>query len=378
MRDKRILFFTVLLISFVSVFPLPYVNSESGAGFLSVGLAPLVIFQTALIFLSEICEPLARRRKNRNFIMVCSIWLAMAQSCAMVAGLCKKGSVSGFGHATAVVTCLFAGSCGMILAVRFLDTKMNGQGFTVMLTALILSRLPRQVNAIAGNTEGDIFKAFCVISVLVAAVAASVLLAEGYIPLGGGISMPVNPTGILPAIFAFTVAGIIQSVLGMIFPDIDTWLHGTPGLLLYSFLIICLSFYFLPVMVNTEAIAQRIRREEISGIKEGEEIGYVWGASKRAEAIGVAILVGIIIVPMDIFRQLGIQTQTIGLQVAVITTVVLRVLRKTKQIRETEKENQIVFPNLRSIISKTLAILFVMTIAWYVAKAGNMIGGLIL
>lgn len=196
----------------------------------------------------------------------------IVQSCSTVARLCAKGELSGLGHAAVAAAGLLAGSFGLILAVRFLDSRMDGQGFTVALTALILLRLPDQVSKIADGISVNMAKAFCAVAVLLMATVASVVLAEGFIPLGGGMSMRLNPVGILPAVFTFTLVRIIQAVLGKIFTNADAWIYGTPGLFLYAYLMVSFSFYFLPVLSNSFAVAKKLRMLDVSGLEDGAEL----------------------------------------------------------------------------------------------------------
>ena len=376
---KKIVFTALMLLIFRigNAIPVPYVNTEllgeylnqlsttvlglynvmSGGAFaeatvFALGVQPYInssiIIQLLTIAIPAL-ERLARDGGEAGKKKIASITRYATVAIALLQGfgyymICKNYNIleqQGIWPALVIIVSFVAGSS----FVMWLGEQVNefgvGNGISIILFAGILSRVPNMVTMGASyiRTKGSI--GYLWIALLIVGMLAMVVLivhvneAERRIPVqyakrqvgrkmyGGQAStlpMKVNMSGVLPIIFAQTIASLPATIWAFI----GTPEEGTVGrsiynaidtksvlyLIVYFLMIIGFSYFYATIQFNPVEISNNLKRNGgfIPGVKPGKAtVNYIDTIMTRITLPGSIFLALVAILPALAMKFLNIQ-----------------------------------------------------------------------
>ena len=398
---RRKLVFTVLILLIFRIgnaIPVPYINTEllgnyldsmsgtvlglynvmSGGAFaeatvFALGVQPYInssiIIQLLTIAIPAL-ERLARDGGEAGKKKIASITRYATVAIALLQGfgyymICKNYNIleqQGIWPALVIIVSFVAGSS----FVMWLGEQVNefgvGNGISIILFAGILSRVPNMVTMGASyiRTKGSI--GYLWIALLIVGMLAMVVLivhvneAERRIPVqyakrqvgrkmyGGQAStlpMKVNMSGVLPIIFAQTIASLPATIWAFI----GTPEEGTVGrsiynaidtksvlyLIVYFLMIIGFSYFYATIQFNPVEISNNLKRNGgfIPGFRPGKPTSdFIAKVLNKVTLFG-AIYLGIVaICPLIVGKILGNSNLAIGgTSVIIVVGVALETVR---------------------------------------------------
>ena len=388
---KKIVFTLLILLIFRigNAIPVPYINSMSGtvlglynvmsggafaeATVFALGVQPYInssiIIQLLTIAIPAL-ERLARDGGEAGKKKIASITRYATVAIALLQGfgyymICKNYNIleqQGIWPALVIIVSFVAGSS----FVMWLGEQVNefgvGNGISIILFAGILSRVPNMVTMGASyiRTKGSI--GYLWIALLIVGMLAMVVLivhvneAERRIPVqyakrqvgrkmyGGQAStlpMKVNMSGVLPIIFAQTIASLPATIWAFI----GTPEEGTVGrsiynaidtksvlyLIVYFLMIIGFSYFYATIQFNPVEISNNLKRNGgfIPGFRPGKPTSdFIAKVLNKVTLFG-AIYLGIVaICPLIAGKLLGNSGLAIGgTSVIIVVGVALETVR---------------------------------------------------
>ncbi len=270
----------------------PYINASIIINLLTVALPPL--------------ERLAKEedgpKKIEQITRYVGIGLALVESIGVVLTFVANGAIkdAGFLHCTTVVLCLTAGSALTMWLGERINVKGIGNGISMIIFASILSRVPSAVIALFGNAAAGTMSwwilALLIVLVLVLIVAVTFIdMGERRIPVqyakrvvgrkqyGGQstfIPMKVNPSGVLPLIFASTFMQFVPMLCQIFWRDsaFYTWWQQYLGtgsvayMIIFALLILFFSYFYSQIAFNPIDVSKNLQQYGgfIPGIRPGK------------------------------------------------------------------------------------------------------------
>ena len=243
-----------------------------------------------------------------------------------------------------IVISFIAGSAFVMWMGEQITEFGIGNGISIILFAGILSRMPNMVSAGVSMVRTDPTKWWAILLVVVGILALLVLItwvngAERRIPVqyakrqvgrklyGGQASnlpMKVNMSGVLPIIFAQSIA--------MIIPTIGAFAHPKEGsfwasivnavdsktiayMVIYFLLIIAFSYFYATIQFNPIEIANNLKKNGgfIPGFRPGKPTSdFIKKVLGKITLFGAVYLGIVAILPLIIGRIVNVSTLSIG------------------------------------------------------------------
>ncbi|MYZ04555.1 preprotein translocase subunit SecY [Lactobacillus salivarius] len=293
------------------------------------------------------------RRKLNQVTRYLTIVLAFVQSIAITAGfnalsslnLVTNPSVKTFVVVGIVLTggTMFTTWLGDMITDRGL-----GNGISMIIMAGILSRVPDGIVQIykdqfSGVTGSDLWKPILYVVILLIVILIIVTFvtyveqASYKIPiqytrrLAGAtensyLPLKVNVAGVIPVIFASSFISAPQTILLAFTQNHseDTWykimtsifnMQSTPGMILYTVLIVVFTFFYAFVQVNPEKLSENLQKQGsyIPSVWPGKETErYVSRLLMRLSSVGSLYLGLISLIPLVASAVWGLD-ESIGL-----------------------------------------------------------------
>ena len=226
-----------------------------------------------------------------------------------------------------IVACYCAGACMIMWLAEKIDEFGIGNGISMILFANIISRVPQLAVRLWGLvfTKGG-FNGFNIWGLLIAIVVAAFMIAivalivcvtnsERRIPIqyakrvvgrkmygGQGTNLPlkVNMTGVMPIIFASSIA-TLPATIAAFFPNVK-WLAAVsnyldPNSWIYVFLsillIVAFSYFYVMISFNPVEVSNNVRDNggSVPGIRPGKPTAdHIKKILNRVTAIGAIFL----------------------------------------------------------------------------------------
>ncbi|MCL2370763.1 MAG: preprotein translocase subunit SecY [Firmicutes bacterium] len=330
---------------------------------LAVGVAPYINASIIMQLLTVAIPPLEQlskqgeegRKKITKITHILTLILAAAQGIGIVLTMRNAGGLNaellsadnalGWNHTlsqwligSAVVIILMAGASFTMWIGERITEKGVSNGISILIfvgiiasigQALIVtvSRIATTGGQEANNALIELI-GFLVMVVLVFALIVFIDLGERRVPIqyakqvkgrkmyGGQsthIPIKINPSGVLPIIFAMALITFPQLVAQLFFPPDNAFLlfynrylgvGRWPYFLVSGILIFFFSYFYAGIQFNPEEVSRNIQQYGgfIPGIRPGKPTGeYLGRISKRLTLFGAAFLTFIVIVPGVIF-----------------------------------------------------------------------------
>ena len=333
----------------------PYINSSIIIQLLTIAIPPL--------------ERLAReggeegKKKIQSITRYATVAIAILQGWGYYA-LMKNASIltnTGVWAALVIIISFIAGSSFVMWMGEQITEFGIGNGISIILFAGILSRVPTMVSQMVGGMRAGSLKWWMVLLVIVGILLLIVLItwvngAERRIPVqyakrqvgrkmyGGQSStlpMKVNMSGVLPIIFAQTIASLpatIWAFVGIpeegtvgrsIYNAIDT--KSVLYLIVYFLMIIGFSYFYATIQFNPVEISNNLKRNGgfIPGFRPGKPTSdFIAKVLNKVTLFG-AIYLGIVaICPLIAGKLLGNSGLAIGgTSVIIVVGVALETVR---------------------------------------------------
>ena len=278
-----------------------------------------------------------------------------------------------FWAALVIVVSFVAGSCFVMWMGEQISEFGIGNGISMILFAGILSRVPSMVGTMYSSLIAGTMKWWMILLVLVGVLALIVLIvfvnnAERRIPVqyakrvvgrkqyGGQsskIPMKVNMSGVLPIIFAQTIASLPATIAAFVPAWSDSAFikafdaNGVPYAIVYVLLIVGFSYFYSTIQFNPVEVANNLKAQGgfIPGYRAGRPTAdFLSRILNRITMFG-AIYLGIIaLLPIITGNLIGINALSIGgTSVLIVVSVAL----------ETQKalEAQMVMRNYKGFLN---------------------------
>ena len=397
LRKKIVFTLLVLLIYRIgSAIPVPYVNTDllgnylngmgttilglynvmSGGAFaqatvFALGIQPYInssiIIQLLTIAIPAL-ERLAKdggeegKKKIQSITRYATVAIALLQALGYY-WIMKSNSMltdSGIWAALVIIVSFVAGSSFLMWLGEQCNEFGIGNGISMILFAGIISRVPAMVaNVYAGITSGTMHWAWTILIVvgilLLVVLIVFVSDAERRIPVqyakrqvgrkmyGGqssNLPMKVNMSGVLPVIFAQSIASI-PATIGAFLPApaegsfwagvlkaIDT--ASIPYMIIYFLLIIGFSYFYATIQFNPVEISNNLKRNGgfIPGFRPGKPTSdFIAKVLSKITLFG-AIYLGIVaIVPLIAGKILPVNVGIGGTSVIIVVGVALETVQ---------------------------------------------------
>ncbi len=316
-------------------------DSFSKATLFALSVSPYItssIVMQLLTIAIPALERMAKEENGKQKIDTITRYVTIALAALMSYGYYATINAQGFVSDPGVFTCLVIMACQIAgaMIIVWLGEKINengfGQGISMILFVNILSTLPTMATAFVGQLSLGIWTtiiAFVAIIIFAVAVVTFVVFmtnSERRIPVQyakrvvgrkmyGGQStflpLKLNMTGVMPIIFASTIAGL-PATLQLFFPNLkegsfwagffNVFGYGSIvyGVLLFV-LIIAFSYFYLAISFNPVEVANNLKKNGgfIPGLRPGKPTcDFIANSLKKVTLIGGFFLGIIAIIPL--------------------------------------------------------------------------------
>ncbi len=235
---------------------------------------------------------------------------------------------SGVWPAIVIIMTFMAGSALIMWMGEQITEFGVGNGISVILFASIVARFPSSVGTMVSNVSSGDLAWWALLLVLIGALIIIVLIvivndAERRLPvqyskrvvgrkLYGGQSthlpLKVNMSGVMPIIFASTIAAIPATVCAFVPSWQDSWVmehifntNTVPYAIIYFLLIIFFSYFYSTIQFNPVEIANNLKKNGgfIPGIRPGKPTSdYIKKVLNKVTMFGAIYLSIVAVVPM--------------------------------------------------------------------------------
>ncbi len=379
---KKIVFTALILLIFRigNAIPVPYVNTAllnsylnslsntilglynvmSGGAFanatiFALGVQPY-INSSIIIQLLTIAIPALERlaqeggeegkKKIQSITRYATVAIAILQGWGYYALMKNYGilTTTGLWAALVIIVSFIAGSAFVMWMGEQITEFGIGNGISIILFAGILSRMPNMVGAGISMIQNDPTKWWAILLVVVGILLLLVLItwvngAERRIPvqyakrqvgrkLYGGqatsLPMKVNMSGVLPIIFAQSIAMIIPTIGAFATPKEGTfWASVIDAvdsksvlyMIIYFLLIIAFSYFYATIQFNPVEISNNLKKNGgfIPGFRPGKPTAdFIKKVLNKITLFGAVYLGIVAILPLIIGRIVNVSTLSIG------------------------------------------------------------------
>ena len=381
---KKILFtlFIILLYRVGNSIPVPYVdvnmlrnyfttlentvlglyNVMSGGAFSSATIFALSIqpYINASIIIQLLCiaipalERMAKdegeegKKKINNITRYSTVAIGLLQGYAYYFLIQRNGLLyeSGVWQGIVIVLTFTAGSALIMWLGEQITEFGIGNGISIILFASIVSRFPTTVITAVSNLRTGALKWWVLLLMLIGALVLIVLIvivnnAERRIPVQyskrvvgrkmyGGQSthlpMKVNMSGVLPVIFAQSIASLPATIAALLGKSVS-WLE-TRGLLyalIYFLLIIFFSYFYSTIQFNPIEVANNLKKNGgfIPGLRPGKPTSeFIQKVLNKITLFG-AIYLSIIAVTPYLISYFSSAAQTSGISLGGTSIIIV-------------------------------------------------------
>lgn len=235
---------------------------------------------------------------------------------------------TGIWPAIVIIMTFMAGSAIIMWMGEQVTEFGVGNGISVILFASIVSRFPSSIGTMISNISSGDLAWWAAVLVLIGALVIIVLIvivndAERRIPvqyskrvvgrkLYGGQSthlpMKVNMSGVMPIIFASTIAAIPATICAFVPSWTDSWVmthvfntNTVPYVIIYFLLIIFFSYFYSTIQFDPVEIANNLKKNGgfIPGIRPGKPTSeYIKKVLNKITLFGAIYLSIVAVIPM--------------------------------------------------------------------------------
>ena len=260
-------------------------------------------------------------------------------------GLVESGSVNGIWAGIVIVLSFTAGSAFLMWLGEQITEFGIGNGISIILFAGILSRVPTMVSQMVGGMRAGSLKWWMVLLVIVGILLLIVLItwvngAERRIPVqyakrqvgrkmyGGQSStlpMKVNMSGVLPIIFAQSIAMIPSTIAAFCKqPEKGTFWYGFLNaidtksvlyMIFYFLMIIAFSYFYATIQFNPVEISNNLKKNGgfIPGFRPGNPTAaFIQKVLNKVTLFGAVYLGIVAILPLIIGKIVNVAALSIG------------------------------------------------------------------
>ena len=365
---KKILFTIMALLIFRlgSAIPVPYIDTESLRSFIEsqsgtiLGLMNAMsgsAFSMATIFALSIqpyinssiiiqlltvaipaLERLAKeggeegRKKIASITRYTTVGIGLVMGIAYYTLMNREAMLtadgSGIWPAIVIIMTFMAGSALIMWMGEQITEFGVGNGISIILFASIVARFPSSIGTMFTNVVNGSLAWWALVLLLLGALAIIVLIvivndAERRIPvqyskrvvgrkLYGGQSthlpMKVNMSGVMPIIFASTIASLPATICAFVPSWNDSWLmvnvfntNTVPYAILYFLLIIAFSYFYATIQFDPVEIANNLKKNGgfIPGFRAGKPTSeYIRKVLNKITLLGALYLGVVAVVPI--------------------------------------------------------------------------------
>ena len=276
--------------------------------------------------------------KNYGILTSTSVWAALVIIVSFIAG---SSFVAGF----IIVLSFTAGSAFIMWLGEQITEFGIGNGISIILFAGILSRVPTMVSQMVGGMRAGSLKWWMVLLVIVGILLLIVLItwvngAERRIPVqyakrqvgrkmyGGQSStlpMKVNMSGVLPIIFAQSIAMIPSTIAAFCKqPKEGTFWYGFLNaidtksvlyMIFYFLMIIAFSYFYATIQFNPVEISNNLKKNGgfIPGFRPGNPTAaFIQKVLNKVTLFGAVYLGIVAILPLIIGKIVNVAALSIG------------------------------------------------------------------
>ena len=272
------------------------------------------------------------RKKLASITRYTTVGIGLVMGIAYYTLMKNQGMLTADGEgvwAAIVIIMTFMAGSALIMWMGEQITEFGvGNGISVILFASIVARFPSSVGTMVSNvTSGDLAW-WALLLVLIGALIIIVLIvivndAERRLPvqyskrvvgrkLYGGQSthlpLKVNMSGVMPIIFASTIAAIPATICAFVPSWQDSWVmehifntNTVPYAIIYFLLIIFFSYFYSTIQFNPVEIANNLKKNGgfIPGIRPGKPTSdYIKKVLNKVTMFGAIYLSIVAVVPM--------------------------------------------------------------------------------
>ena len=365
---KKILFtlFIVLIYRLGNAVPVPYVdtallqsyfntvnntilglwNTMSGGSFsmatiFALSIQPYInasIFIQLLTIAIPALERLAKeggeegRKKIASITRYTTVGIGLVMGIAYYTLMNREGMLtsdgSGIWPAIVIIMTFMAGSALIMWMGEQITEFGVGNGISIILFASIVARFPSSIGTMFTNVVNGSLAWWALVLLLLGALAIIVLIvivndAERRIPvqyskrvvgrkLYGGQSthlpMKVNMSGVMPIIFASTIASLPATICAFVPSWNDSWLmvnvfntNTVPYAIIYFLLIIAFSYFYATIQFDPVEIANNLKKNGgfIPGFRAGKPTSeYIRKVLNKITLLGALYLGVVAVVPI--------------------------------------------------------------------------------
>ena len=239
-----------------------------------------------------------------------------------------NSDATGVWPAIVIIMTFMAGSALIMWMGEQITEFGIGNGISIILFASIIARFPSSVWTMITNVGNGSLAWWALVLILIGALAIIVLIvivndAERRIPvqyskrvvgrkLYGGQSthlpMKVNMSGVMPIIFASTIASIPATICAFVPSWSDSWLmtnvfntNTVPYAILYFLLIIAFSYFYSTIQFDPVEIANNLKKNGgfIPGFRAGKPTSeYIRKVLNKITLLGALYLGVVAVVPI--------------------------------------------------------------------------------
>ena len=239
-----------------------------------------------------------------------------------------NSDATGVWPAIVIIMTFMAGSALIMWMGERITEFGIGNGISIILFASIIARFPSSVWTMITNVGNGSLAWWALVLILIGALAIIVLIvivndAERRIPvqyskrvvgrkLYGGQSthlpMKVNMSGVMPIIFASTIASIPATICAFVPSWSDSWLmtnvfntNTVPYAIIYFLLIIAFSYFYSTIQFDPVEIANNLKKNGgfIPGFRAGKPTSeYIRKVLNKITLLGALYLGVVAVVPI--------------------------------------------------------------------------------
>ena len=272
------------------------------------------------------------RKKLASITRYTTVGIGLVMGIAYYTLMKNQGMLTADGEgvwAAIVIIMTFMAGSALIMWMGEQITEFGvGNGISVILFASIVARFPSSVGTMISNVSSGDLAWWALLLVLIGALIIIVLIvivndAERRLPvqyskrvvgrkLYGGQSthlpLKVNMSGVMPIIFASTIAAIPATVCAFVPSWQDSWVmehifntNTVPYAIIYFLLIIFFSYFYSTIQFNPVEIANNLKKNGgfIPGIRPGKPTSdYIKKVLNKVTMFGAIYLSIVAVVPM--------------------------------------------------------------------------------
>jgi len=359
-----------------------FLDLFSGGSFQNFSIATLgvgpyinasIVFQLLTVMIPSL-EELSKegqygRERINQYTKYATVPLAMLQAYGVYFLLSKQGVIESLDFLSLTVF-LFSLTSGTVFLMWLGDLVTEygmGNGVSILIFVGIVSRLPASITRFFFGFNLEILirlLTFLVISLIV--IFGIVLVNEGtrninieYGRRGGSsakvtnfLPIKINQAGVIPIIFAVSVAMIPSLISGPLSVSSNDFLQRVGGFLstafnnttvfynvVYFLLVVGFTYFYTAVQFDSEKIADDIKKRGgfIPGIRPGRATAkYLGKIISRITLVGALFLGVVAVLPYIIQSFIGISNLAIGgTGILIVVSVVLETIRQIESMMAT-------------------------------------------